>query len=249
MASLKQDSNFGTSVEQRLTPTVAQLQSVMDSISQSMRVALPGIVQTFSPGPPATASVIVTTNEYVTQNAGIKGAPIALKTYALQLPVLQDVPVLVPSGGGYSLTFPIMPGDEVLLVFSDTSLDVWLEAGGVNNDPINQRRHSLSDAVAIFGLRSKPRGLSGYSTSSAQLRSDDGSVVIDLAPNHVTVTAPTVDVECSGTATVHGDIVNINGGSQVNITGAGVTNIDGKNFLLHKHTGVQAGSSNTGSVL
>ena len=237
--------NFGPTLEQRLGASISRLDSLSSILAQSMRVALPGIVQKFNVGPPATVTVLVPTNEYVTQNTG--GTILKLSTTAQQLPLLVDVPVVIPSAGGWSLTLPIKEGDECLLVFCDTPIDVWMESGSLNNNPISQRRHSLSDAIAVFGLRSQPRGLSGYSTTSAQLRSDDGTVVIDLAPDQITVTAPTVQVNASDTANVSADHVVLNGSGDVTISGN--TKIDSRIFLMHKHTGVQAGLANTGPVL
>ena len=68
------------------------------------------------------------------------------------LPVVPNVPIVFPGGGGFSLTFPIEVGDVVLLVFSEASLDKWLSQGGTV-DPLDERRHALADAIAIPGLR------------------------------------------------------------------------------------------------
>jgi hypothetical protein len=243
-------ANFGLSVEQRETPSLERARSLADMIAQSLRVALPAVVRSFDPGPPATVSVLIATNELVKYSEG--AAVISLKTKAMQLPLLQDVPVMMPSAGGWSMTFPIQPGDECLVVFADTPLDVWLQNGGVNNNPISQRRHSLSDAVAIFGLRSNPRGLAGYSTTSAQLRNDDGTVVIDLTDDKVTVTAPSVAVECSGEVSVQAHTVSVEADTATvqasAVTLGSATTIDGKAFLTHLHSGVQGGLSTSGPV-
>ncbi len=68
------------------------------------------------------------------------------------LPVINNVPVCFPGAGAISITWPIAAGDTVLLVFSDFSLDRWLERGGVV-DPGDDRAHTLTDAIAIPGLR------------------------------------------------------------------------------------------------
>jgi len=243
-------ANYGTNVEQRLTPSSERALVLAEQIAQSFRVALPAIVQEFFPGPPATVSVIIATNEYVEQNFGAD--KIDLKTKAMQLPLLQDVPVAFASAGGWSLTFPIKKGDECLVIFADTALDVWWQNGGLDNHPIAQRRHNLSDGVAWFGLRSTPKGLAGYATGSMQLRNDAGDVVIDLAPSKITITAPTVDVQCTGTASVEAATATVQA-STIQITGSEVTigtatKVDNKQFLTHTHSGVQAGLSTTGPV-
>jgi len=68
------------------------------------------------------------------------------------LPAITNVPVVFPGAGGISITFPIAAGDTVLLVFSEFSLDKWLQTGA-HSDPLDDRRHALSDAIAIPGLR------------------------------------------------------------------------------------------------
>lgn len=67
------------------------------------------------------------------------------------LPAITDVPVMRPGSGGDRLKYDIRPGDAVLLLFASASLDRWL-ATGRSLDPQDDRRHTLSDAIAISGL-------------------------------------------------------------------------------------------------
>lgn len=90
------------------------------------------------------------------------------------LPVVTNVPVSFPGGGGFRLVFPLQPGDIVLLVFAEGSLDKWLAQGG-EVDPIDPRRHALSDAIAIPGLRSFNEPWSDAEGSFITLGSDSGS--------------------------------------------------------------------------
>jgi hypothetical protein len=87
------------------------------------------------------------------------------------LPVVSDVPVQFPGAGGFVITFPVQPGDPCLLVFSDRSLDKWIENGG-EVDPVDLRRHHLSDAVALLGVRSKPQALSSFNADCLSLGKD-----------------------------------------------------------------------------
>ena len=262
MGSSAAGGNIGLTLEQRLTPAPADHFALKDSIFQGLRVALPAVVKAFRTGPPAVVDVVVATKELFQLNSGADSA-VTLQTVSVNLPLIQDVPVLVPSAGGWSLTFPIKAGDECLLVFSDTALDAWLQNGDIANEPISCRRHDLSDAVAIFGLRSTPRGLGGYSMTSAQLRSDDASVVIDLAAAGITITAPAVTVNCSGAAnvnaasstvtttgktTVSADEVDITGSSIIKIAADGNTQIEGVNFLTHTHILTLIPPTETGPV-
>ena len=67
---------------------------------------------------------------------------------AVELPALSSVPVGFPAGGGASLTYPLQPGDVVLLIFSTMSLGRYREEGA-EGDPADVRRFDLSDAWAF----------------------------------------------------------------------------------------------------
>ena len=146
-----------------------------------------------------------------------------------EIPLLLDVPVCFPRAGGYVLTLPITKGDEVLVCFGDNCIDAWWQNGGIQNQ-IDIRRHDLSDAFAIPGPWSQPRRVSNYSTNSAQLRNEAGSAYVELA---------------GSTINIVGANVNITG--KVTIAG-GHTNIDGRSFLGHTHSGVETGGGSTGGV-
>jgi len=95
---------------------------------------------------------------------------------AVSVPVITNVPIIWPGAGGFRLTFPIAAGDTVLLVFSDRSLDVWLARGG-EVDPGDPRRHALSDAVAIPGLRPFSAPWAGTASDAVTLGKDGGTQI------------------------------------------------------------------------
>lgn len=86
------------------------------------------------------------------------------------LPVVTNVPVEFPQGGGFRLTFPLAVGDTVRLSFHEASLDRWMNFGG-EVDPRDPRRFSLSDASAFPGMRA----LAG--SDAVVAASDDGCVL------------------------------------------------------------------------
>ena len=65
--------------------------------------------------------------------------------------IIEGVPLVFPGLGSSRITFPVNPGDLVLLVFASESLDRWLAKGG-DVDPVDDRHGALSDAVAIPGI-------------------------------------------------------------------------------------------------
>ena len=152
------------------------------------------------------------------------------------LPVLQDVPIVWPSGGGVTLTLPVAAGDECLLVIADRCIDAWWQSGGVQL-PMDSRAHDLSDAFAIVGVRSQPRVIAGVSSTAAQLRTDDGSTVISLASGAVSIKATAVSIE--------GDLVVTGKTSFVGSVQANGVTIDD----THKHDGVRTGTGTSGGVV
>lgn len=106
----------------------------------------------------------------------------------IQHPVIDDAPVHFGGGGGVTMTHPIKQNDEGIALVMSRSIDVWHQQGDVQQQ-IDARMHDLSDAVYIPGIRSTPRKLTpAPSTTSTQIRSDDGNHFVDLHPtNGVTV--------------------------------------------------------------
>ena len=96
------------------------------------------------------------------------------------LPILVNVPIQYPAWGTWSVTAQLVVGDTVFLAFCERSLDIWLDAPeDVTLDPLDARKHDLSDAVAIPSLRRKGRPLPLHQTD-LWIGNADGSVRIAL---------------------------------------------------------------------
>ncbi len=115
---------------------------------------------------------------------------------SLQLPIITNVPLVFPGAGGFHVTFPVAVGDTVLVVFADRSIDTWLAEGGLA-DPVDQRRHSLSDAIAIPGLHSNKAAISGVDAAVITLGKDSESAdfvaLSTKVKNEITALRNTVD--------------------------------------------------------
>ena len=70
-----------------------------------------------------------------------------------KLPVISNVPVCWPAGGGCSLTFHLQEGDRVWLCFGERSLDEYLQSVRVDITAKSRRRYALTDAIAIPGVQ------------------------------------------------------------------------------------------------
>ena len=191
------------------------------AIMSAMRVSIPGIIQSFDPD--AVTAVVQPAIKGAEQDES--GAEVSVN-----LPLLVDVPVVFPRGGGCTLTFPVKEGDECLVIFADRCIDFWWQSGGIQ-EPVDGRMHDLSDAFCIVGPQSQAKKISDISTSAVELRSDDGSAKLSLNP---------VSGEISGTAPGG---FNLNG-LQILPDGR-LQLVDGSIVDKHTHGGVESGGSNT----
>jgi hypothetical protein len=89
------------------------------------------------------------------------------------IPTIPEVPVLWPGGGGYGLACPLAAGDTVLVVFVDRNVDAWMSSGALST-PADDRRHALTDAVAIPILRPRAKPLDHADASKLRLGQLDG---------------------------------------------------------------------------
>jgi phage baseplate assembly protein V len=227
------------------------------ALSNDLRVALPGIIQSFD------AETVTCTIA-----PAIKGGQTASdgKVSSVSYPLLVDVPVVFPRGGGCTLTFPIKAGDECLVVFADRAIDFWWQNGGTQ-EPVNARQHSLADAFVIPGPQSQVRKIDAISTSAAQLRTDDGAAFIEVAAGHditlvttgklsasaqggTEITSPTIVL--NGAVTINGPLAQGKGSAGGGASLRGPVVVDsqvtagGISLTTHTHGGVQSGGSNTG---
>lgn len=230
---------------------------LVQAIMSAMRVSMPGIIQSFDPD--AVTAVV---------QPAIKGAEQdeSGSEVSVNLPLLVDVPVLFPRGGGCTLTFPVKAGDECLVIFADRCIDFWWQSGGIQ-EPVDERMHDLSDAFCIVGPQSQAKKIGGISTTAAQLRTDDGSAFIEVAAGHdVTVktsgkltasadggteiTSP--EIILNGNVTINGNLsqgMGESGGSATMHGPVTVTNdvtAGGKSLMTHTHGGVEHGNDSTG---
>ncbi|MDY4387905.1 Gp138 family membrane-puncturing spike protein [Pectobacterium aroidearum] len=232
--------------------------TVMNRVMSNLRVAMPGIIQSFNPED-VTCVVQPSNTGHDTDSRGNKESN--------PLPLLVDVPVVFPHGGGCTLTFPVSPGDECLIIFADRCIDFWWQSGGIQ-EPVSDRMHSLSDAFVIVGPQSQAKKISGISTSAAQLRTDDGAAFIEVAAGHnITVTTQgkltasaqggteitSPSIVLNGNVTINGNLSQGMGDSGGTATMKGPVNVTndvtagGKSVIGHTHGGVQPGSGNTGA--
>ena len=99
-------------------------------------------------------------------------------------PVLVDCPVVTLQGGGGSIQFPIVAGDQCLVFFADRNIDAWFKTGTANA-PFNARAHDLSDGIALVGINSLVSSLDNYVAATSRWKYDGAE--IDMSAGLITV--------------------------------------------------------------
>ncbi len=143
----------------------------IDSRLKDLHTSLPGIIESFD-----AATQLAFIQPAIKRIFKTDEGDVEILT-PTELPILINVPVQFPRGGGFSLTFPVQKGDECLLVFCERSIDNWHQTGGVQK-PGAKRFHSLSDATAFVGISSLSNKVPNYDDTNVQLKKDDDSVYI-----------------------------------------------------------------------
>ena len=116
-------------------------QSIRFAIRQSLKdmyTCMPGIVESY---------------DAETRRAVVKGAlkVVTTKKEEIEREAIHNVPVMFPSGGGFTMAFPLERGDPVLLLYSQRGLANWKKTLGVAA-PDTIGFFSEKDAFAIPGF-------------------------------------------------------------------------------------------------
>lgn len=111
---------------ERLNDPVEAQRLAQEGQQAQIWTALPGIVTAFAP-------VAMTVSVQPAVMGSVKDESGRVQNQAM--PLLVDVPVVFPCGGGFSLTYPIRPGDEALVVFASRCIDGWWQGGEIVPPP------------------------------------------------------------------------------------------------------------------
>jgi hypothetical protein len=156
------------------------IQSHIDKFESELFTSLPATVTSFDP-----------------KEQTISARPVMLEPYkdgtVLEFAEIQHIPVIFPSAGGGSLTFPIQVGDEVLLQFSSRSFDSWWDTSSPDILSSTQRYNELTDAIAIVGLTSKSKSVLA-NAEDVELKFNDNSILLKKDGTIEVVTKSTVSV-------------------------------------------------------
>jgi len=139
----------------------------IDRVLSNVNTCLPGTVKTYDP-----------VKQLCEVDIDIKKK---LRGKFVVIPTLVNVPVIFPSGGGFSVSYPLKKGDKVICLFSQRSLDDWLE--DINDDPKQVRRFDLSDAFAYPGGHTFKTPLGNVDANNLVIGLTSGTIQIDPSGN------------------------------------------------------------------
>lgn len=72
---------------------------------------------------------------------------------SLEIPPIDNVPVIFPSSAGFQFLFPLKKNDGCLILFAETGIGGYLDGQGkIDVDADDISRFSLTDAICIPGL-------------------------------------------------------------------------------------------------
>jgi len=110
-------------------------------------------------------------------------------------PLVSDCPVFTIQGGGVHAAFPIQKGDECLIFFADSNIDLWFQSGG-QAVPFDGRQHSLSDAFVLVGINSLAnKRITSLAATEGGISDGASKIAIDKSTHKITATDGTAKVE------------------------------------------------------
>ena len=147
------------------------LQTAIGASLAELHTAEPGKVISYQAGTPPIASVQPVTRGMIL---------LSDETYEEESrAIIPNVPVMFPCGGGYSITWPLAAGDDVLIIYAERSIAGWKKSGAGDQSPGDPRRHNESDAIAIpIG---RPGATPGFVITGDDIRLGDSAAMHPLA--------------------------------------------------------------------
>lgn len=160
-------------------------------------------------------------------------------------PILPDVPIQWPSGGGAVMTFPLKVGDDVLLIFSMASITEFQLSNTGTVKPSDTRNHALSDAIAIpciYRDANQPEPNEDdveirYKDAKLALKDDSSIVLNNKNGSHTISEDGTQQLEVKETISVTnntGELIDLLSQTLTEISNAQVNTLLGPQPLINK---------------
>ena len=175
--------------ERKIKTMTSALDAHFENRIKNLNFSLPAIIQTYT----ATTKRATVQPALDTLFADGKSRP---------KPLLANVPVIQPSGGGYTVNFPHAKGDAVMLLVSQRGIAKFKE-NYKQALPSRISFFSLIDAVAIPGFGG--RNITPAVAGGVSLQSEDGR-------NHISISGGNLTIGVTGNITIDAEGVTINTG-------------------------------------
>ena len=163
------------------TPSLVEvLRAALEQQLAEVYTVIPGTIDTYDAGK-QKADVVPSLKRPLRDEDG-------LDIDAETLPVIPSVPVQFPradiGGAGFFMSWPLKPGDPVLLHVAKWSLDAWL-AGELGEpvDPIQFRQFNLSDVIAVPGVSPFKSAIAEADADNLVVGRDAGGMQLHLLPD------------------------------------------------------------------
>lgn len=158
------------SVGERVGGELFRLEAMKDKTSSSIRVSMPALIKEID-----YERMVISAQPCIKEK--IRQSDGTVKD--ISLPVIEDIPLVYPSAGGFSITFPVSINDECLLVFADFCIDSWWQSGGLQTQ-FESRRHDLSDCFAIPSQMSQAKKINNFNSNSLEIKNNATGMKIEV---------------------------------------------------------------------
>ena len=165
------------------------LRHAFEQLMKGINTCLPGFIVDYDPA---------------TRRAKVQAALPLLTTEdnLVDWPIIANVPVVFPSGGGYSLLFPLESGEPVLLAFAQRGIREFKKRHQ-RAAPEASSFFSEKDAIAIAGFGPPPSSpIAPVSSQGVVLQDNSGTTFVALE-------AEGVRIETTGTLTLRASRINL----------------------------------------
>lgn len=150
-------------------------ENIIKKVNFNLRCCIPGVIQQYDPKTNTASIQPAIREEIVNEDNTVQ---------YMNLPILVNVPIIFPSCSIGSIKMLLKQGDECLVLFSDLSIDNFWKYANVQN-PIEVRRHDLSDGIAIPCVLSQPN-TKPFNGTGVEITS--GGSKISITNNGITFT-------------------------------------------------------------
>lgn len=142
-------------------------ENIIKKVNFNLRCCIPGVIQQYDPKTNTASIQPAIREEIVNEDNTVQ---------YMNLPILVNVPIIFPSCSIGSIKMLLKQGDECLVLFSDLSIDNFWKYANVQN-PIEVRRHDLSDGIAIPCVLSQPN-TKPFNGTGMEITSEDSKISI-----------------------------------------------------------------------